>query len=412
MNFGQFRILFVLGSLILAGCAIPVSTNIKPSPAHVAKYNELSDLNVVASLEKNVNDARNTNMPFLAPTYFCEASQVLSESQSALGNKPRDVLVSNAARGDAILEKGRVIMGIVQYRFAKELEYKAQLESYNAPRLLPEEYEKVIRDLSGLIGKVEHEQPDNIDRETETLLKTMSDLVIKSVQVGVLHESELINEESRNNNAENQVPLTFSAAMRAYQESKRKIAAAYHDQALVQRMGAEAMFAARHAQQVNERVAMLQNQLKVSAGSGASAGVATNSGEVQENAQPEDKPSGTERVSLERIVLHEEDRLRGIALALGLKDLRDLPLEKQAEEIRRAAKIAANQPNSEAIRHALEARLEAANKGLQQGVEELAQKDKQLAEKDSQLAVKNKQLAEKDRQLKTMKEKLATMKLM
>jgi hypothetical protein len=412
MNFGQFRNLFVLCSLFLAGCAIPVSTNIKPSPAHVAKYSDLSDLNVVAALEKNVNDARNANMPFLAPNYFREALQVLSESQTALGNKPRDVLVSNAAKGDAILEKGRAIMGIVQYRFAKELEYKAQLESFNAPKLLPEEYAEVIRDLSGLIGKVEREQPDNIDREKETLLKSMSDLLIKSVQVGVLHESELINEESRNNNAENQIPLTFSMAMRAYQESKRQIAAAYHDQALVQRMGEEATFAARHAQRVNERVAMLQVQLKVSAGSGASAGVAMNGGGVQENAQPEGKASGSERVSLERIVLQEEERLRGICTALGLKDLRDLPLEKQVEEIRRAAKNAANQPNSGAIKQAFEARLEAANKGLQQGVVDLAQKDKQLAEKDSQLAVKNKQLAEKDRQLKTLKEKLATMKLM
>jgi uncharacterized protein (DUF3084 family) len=177
-------------------------------------------------------------------------------------------------------------------------------------------------------------------------------------------------------------------------------------------MGAEATFAACHAQQVNERVSKLQVQLKVTAGSGASAGVAMNSGGVQENAQPEGKPSGSERVSLERIVLQEEERLRGISTALGLRDLRDLPLEKQVEEIRRAAKNAANQPNNEAIKQALEARLEAANKGLQQGVAELAQKDKQLAEKDSQLAVKNKQLAEKDKQLKTMKEKLATMKLM
>ena len=50
--------------------------------------------------------------------------------------------MSNAARGDAILEKGRAIMGIVQYRFAKELEYKAQLEGYNAPKLLPKNMKK------------------------------------------------------------------------------------------------------------------------------------------------------------------------------------------------------------------------------------------------------------------------------
>jgi hypothetical protein len=408
MNFGQIRILFVLCSLFLAGCVSPLSTNIQPSAANVAKYNELSDVNVVAALEKNVNDARRDNMPFLAPNYFREAAQVLSESQSALGSKPRDVLVSNAAKGDAILEKGRAVMGIVQYRFAKELEYKAQLEEYNAPQLLDEEYKKAIVDLCSLMGKVEREQTENIDKGKANLLKTMSDLVIKAVQVGVLHESELINEESRNNNAERQAPRMYSEALRAYQESKSQIAAAYRDKALVQRMGAEATFAARHAQQVNERVTMLQAQLKIS----APGSVSMSSGRVQENAQPEGKPSGTERVSLERLVLQEEDRLRSISIALGLKDLRDLPLEKQVEVIKRAAADTASQPNNEATKLDLEARLEIANKGIRQGMEGMAQKDIQLAEKDKRLAEKDKQLAEKNKQLKTMKEKLQTMKLM
>jgi len=229
--------------------------------------------------------------------------------------------------------------------------------------------------------------------------------VIRTVQEGVLQESELINEESRNNNAERQAPLTYSEALRVYQESKSQIAAAYYDKALVQRMGAEATFAARHAQQVNERVAMLQTQLKISAPGGVSVSGTMSSGRAQENAQPEGKPSNMERVSLERFVLQEEDGLRGIATALRLKDLRDLPLEKQVEVIRRSAADTASQPNSEATKREYEARLEAANKGIQQGMEGLAEKDKQLAEK-------NKQLAEKNKQLKTMKEKLQTMKLM
>jgi hypothetical protein len=277
---------------------------------------------------------------------------------------------------------------------------------------LAEEYKKVIVDLCSLMGKVEREQQENIDKEKENLLKTMSDLVIKAVQVGVLQESELINEESRNNNAERQAPMTYSEALRVYQESKSQIAAPYRDKALVQRMGAAAMFAARHAQQVNERVAMLQTQLKISAPGGVSVGGTMSSGRTQENAQPEGKSSGTERVSLEKLVLQEEDRLRSISAALKLKDLRDLPLEKQVEAIRRAAADTASQPNSEATKQDLEARLEIANKGIQQGMAGLAEKDKQLAEKDKQLAEKNKQLAEKNKQLKTMKEKLLTMKLM
>lgn len=402
MHSWTIRISGVLFVIFLAGCATPVSTNIKPSAADVAKYNDLSALDVVAMLEKKVNEAKHDNMPFLAPNYFREAAQVLSECQSALANQPKEVVVNKAAKGEAILEKGRSIMAIVQYRFAKELEFKAQLDEHNAPTLLPKEYETVIGSLSKLIEKVEREQPDNIDKEKEVLLKSMLDLVIKAVQERALRESEAINTDSKKKNADKQAPVTYAEALRVFQEAKNQIAAARQDKALVQRLSAEALFAARHAQQVNERVDLLQTQLKISA-----AGTVTQAG-----TQANGKSSGTEKVTLEKIVLQEEDRLLDITTALRLKDLRDLPLEKQVEEIRRAAADAAPQLNAEATKQAFEARLKAANDGIQQGLAELVRKDKQLAEKDKQVAEKDKQLAEKNAQIKTLQNKLRAMKLL
>jgi len=144
MNSWKLHISNILMALFLAGCVAPVSTNIKPSSANVAKYSGLSAVEVVSTLEMNVNEAGKAGMSFLAPNYFREASQVLSECQSALAGMSREVVVNNAAKGDAILEKGRAVMGIVQYRFAKELVYKAELEEYGASKLMPEEYKKVI----------------------------------------------------------------------------------------------------------------------------------------------------------------------------------------------------------------------------------------------------------------------------
>lgn len=263
---------------VLAGCAAPVSTNIKVSEANVAKFSNLADLDVVAMLEKNVEDARKNDMPFLAPNYFREAEQVLKDCQGGLGNKPKEVLVNNAAKGDAILEKGRAVMSIVRYRFAKELEYKSQLDAHNAAKLLPKEYASVIGDLSSLIQKVEREQAENIEAKKEALQKDMLDLLIKAVQEGALRESETINTETESMNAERQAPLTYAEALRVYQSAKDQIAAAHHDAALVQRLGAEALFAARHARQVNERVALLQTQLRVNSSGSISSGAMVNAG--------------------------------------------------------------------------------------------------------------------------------------
>ncbi len=351
MSSWQIRMTGVLFVALVAGCAAPVSTNIKVSAENVAKYNDLSDLAVVTALEKNLNEAKSANMPFLAPHYFNEASQVLSECQGALGKKPKEELVNIAAKGDAILEKGRAVMAIVQYRFAKELEFKAQLDEHNAGKLLPKEYARVMGDFSGLIEKVERERADNIDKDKEALLKDMLDLVIRAVQEGALRESETINADSKKKNADKQAPLTYAEALRVYQESKTQIAAAHHDKALVQRLGAEALFAARHAQQVNERVALLQAQLRVSVGGGAAisgAAIGATTGGMtgaQVGVQAESKPSATDKISVEKIVLQEEERLQSIATALGLKDLRDRALEKQVEEIKRAA---STRPGAEA----------------------------------------------------------------
>jgi hypothetical protein len=410
MHSWQIRIFVVVFALFLAGCATPVSTNIKVSATNVAKYNDLSDLNVVAKLEKNVNEAKSADMPFLAPNYFREAAQVLSECQSALGNKPKEVLVNNAAKGDAILEKGRAVMAIVQYRFAKELEYKAQLDEHNASMLLPKEYASVIKDLSGLIEKVEREQPDNIDQEKEALLKSMLDLVIKAVQEGALRESEIINIDSKKKYADRQAPVTYAEALRVYQESKSQIAAAHHDKLLVRRLGTEALFAARHAQQVNERVNLLQSQLKVSTvGGSAVSGAAIGGSGTQAGVQVDAKPAAFEKISLEKIVLQEEERLLGIAIALGFKDLRDQPLQKQVEEMKRAAAELSGHPRNAVntiTAQDFETRLQAANEGIQQGLAELAEKDKQLAAKDQKLEAQAVQLEDKDALIKTLGEKL------
>ncbi len=382
MHSRQLRIsgaLLAILALGLAGCATPVSTNIKPSSANIAKYNDLSDLAVVAALEKNLGEAKAANMPFLAPHYFQEASQVLSECQSGLGNKPKDVLVATAAKGDAILEKGRAVMTIVQYRFAKELELKSQLDARNTAKLLPKEYDKVIGNLSGLIEKVEREQPGNLDKDKEALLKAMQDLEIKAVQEGALRESENINADSKKKNAEAQAPATYAEALRVYQDAKKQIAAAPHDDKLVQRLGEQALFAARHAQQVNDRVALLQAQLKVTGGgggaslSGMSGGVAG----TQLGMQVGGGSAAVEKATLEKVVLDEDDRLHAISAAMGLKDLRDLPLEKQVEEIKRAAGESARGPKKELVQD-LEARLKTANDATAAATAQLAEKDAQI----------------------------------
>lgn len=393
------RLAIVMFALLLVACTTPVSTTIQPSAAHLAKYNDLSALDVVTALEKNVNEAKAAGMPFLAPHYFREASQILSDSQNGLSHKTKDELVQQAAKGDAILEKGRAVMTIVQYRFANELELKAQLDKLDTAELLPKEYGNVMGNFADLIARVEREQPDNIDKNKEALLKALQDLEVKAVQESALHASEAINAESKTKNADKQAPATFAEALRVFQDAKTQIAAAPHDSELVQRLGAQALFAARHAQQVNERVAELQAQLKGTSSSSPALGAAVGlSGAAHVSAQAGGGTAGSlEKSAVEKVVLQEEDRLLGISTALGHKDLRDLALDKQVQEIKRAAAETAAQTKSEAcvaVGKNLEARLQAADDATQKAMMQLADKDQLLAAQSAQLAEKDAQIAE------------------
>lgn len=383
-------------ALLLAGCATPVSTAIKPTEANIAKYSTLSALDVVTALEKNVNDAKAAGMNFTAPHYYREAAQVLSDCQSKLNSAPKDQLAQLAAKGDAILEKGRNVMSIVQYRFAQELELKGKIDALDTAKLLPKDYEKTMGEFSSLIEKVERERPENIDKSKEALLKSLEALEIKSIQEGALHASEVINNESKAKAADKQVPETYGFAQKTFNDAKAQIAAAPHDAALVKRLGAEALFAARHAQQVNERVALLQTQFKTASGSSPSFGASTGGmggGGISMQSGGGSSNAAMDKTTVEKIVLQEEDRLLAISTALGHKDLRDLTIDKQVAELKRVAGEKAGAPAIAANNSKLEADLQAAQAATKQAMAQLAEKDQQLSTQAAQLADKDAQIA-------------------
>jgi len=388
------RLSTFLIALLLTACAAPVKIAVQANDAQLAKYKDLSALDIVSALEKNVADAKVEGMPFTAPHYFKEATQTLSAAQNGLSSQPKDQLAQQAAKGDAILEKGRAIMAVMQYRFSHELALKTQLDNLGTEKSLPKEYANVMSDFADLINVVEAEKTDNIDKKKELLLKDLTNLEVRSVQEGALHSSEMINDESKSKNADKQVPATYADAVRIYQDAKTKIAAAPHDQELVQRLSAQALFAARHAQQLNERVTELQNQFK---GVATKPAVGVNLGGltgVSVNTQVGGAPA-IEKGLIEKIAAQEEERLALIGSALGYKDVRDLSVEKQAQELKRAAAELTVQAKNEAglaSAKTLETRLQAAVDANKKAAMQLTDKDSLLAEKDLQITKLNEQI--------------------
>ncbi len=363
-----------LFGLLLAGCAANVGKTIKVSDEQLARYGTLSAADAIAALERRVNEAMKADMPFLAPNYYRGASEILGDIRKSPEKKPKDELIGNIAKADAILDKGQTMMSVVQSRLVNELALKGQMDKDNVAKVYPKEYEKSIGELSSLIEKIELGKADNIDKDKIELIKMMQALDVKAIQYTALHESEVINEDTRSKDGEKLAPATLAEAQRIYLDAGNRIAQTPHDEALVKRAGADTLFAARHARYVNLRVLILQEKIKE---------------------------------SIEPIVLEEEKRLFDISTALGHKDLRDQPIEKQAGEIAQAAtEVTQGQQKARQTigavseqSKALEGRLKEANDAMQRANELLDLKDVQLADKNSQLSGKDAQFSEKNAKL-------------
>ncbi len=393
LNFA--RLSAVLIAAVLTACATPTKIAVQANDAQLAKYKDLSALDIVSALEKNVANAKADGMAFSAPQYFKEASQALSNAQNGLSSQPKDQLAQQAAKGDAILEKGRSIMAVVQYRFANELAIKTALDNLNTEKSLPKEYANVMDDFADLIHVVEAEKADNIDKKKEALLVNLTRLEVRAVQEGALHASEVINDEGKSKNADKQVPATYAEALRIYADAKTQIAAAPHDLALVKRLSAQALFAARHAQQLNERVTELQNQFR---GVVAKPALGVNLGGlsgVSVNTQVGGAPA-VEKGLVEKIAAQEEDRLATIGGALGSPDVRDLSIDKQAQALKRAATEAVSPAKLEAAAanaSNLENRLQASSDANKKSAMQLADKEQMLADKELQITKLKEQIA-------------------
>jgi hypothetical protein len=173
---------FFLSVLLLAGCATKVGDRITVPMGELAMYDAAPKEKSIAKVEAHIAEAKIGNMPFLAPHYFQEASEIFeSEHKSTLNKVSTDEL----AKADAILDKGETVSALVKKTFAEELELKALLDKSAANEYYPWEYKSVVYELSRLIEKVELNNADNkekMERDKAELNKSMQSLYNKATQ--------------------------------------------------------------------------------------------------------------------------------------------------------------------------------------------------------------------------------------
>jgi hypothetical protein len=176
-----------LSALLLAGCATSLGDNINIPVGELAMYEATPKEKSIAHLEKNILEAKKQDMPFLAPHYFREASDIFNRAVSSSDKVP----TAQLAKADVLIDKGQAVSEIVKKTFARELELKVRLDALAANEIYPWEYKRIIYQLSQLMEKVEMERIGNIDQDKEALNKNMQGLYSRVLQYTSLHESHI-----------------------------------------------------------------------------------------------------------------------------------------------------------------------------------------------------------------------------
>ena len=183
-----------LFGLLLAGCATQLGDNITIPVGELAMYEATPKEKSIGHMERNLLQAKKENMPFLAPHYFREASDIFNLAKSA----PDKVSTDQLAKADALIDKGQEISATVKQNFVQALELKVLLDTNAANEIYPWEYKSVISSLSRLIEKVEMNMPGNIENDKEELNKNMQALYNKTIQYTSSHESRILNRDPNN----------------------------------------------------------------------------------------------------------------------------------------------------------------------------------------------------------------------
>ena len=248
-----------------------------------------------------VKKAKNDGLDFYTPTYYQAVQELYTKVNKLLGNdNNKPAIIENVARGDRLLAKAYIKKKEVESALPELLKTKSNLDKLNTATTFPKEYKTEMDKLAELVKQVVQGESDKINEKKEKLGKSMKTLEVKMIRYTALNKAYEIKEQAKKENAIKLAPKTYAEAINVYQAAETSINNSPYDTAVVNAAGASAMFAARHALYVTERVAQLQNNFK-------------------DNA--------------EQVVTSEENLLLKISKSINGNDYRNNPYKKQIELI-------------------------------------------------------------------------------
>ncbi len=298
---------FIIGlaSFISSGCAT-IENHKTNGDEDTSQFNHVTTAAAIDQIERALDQAKQEDLPFLAPQHFSMADNALKEAKQLLTeNASREKIVQKVAVADAVIRSGKKVKQNIKTILGDALTLKQNLETYNAPKTYGREYDTLVSRLEAIIQQIENGKSEKAAEGHTALVKDLRELEVRSIIQTALGEAKETLQRIQYRNGETLAPFTYQDAKNVVEKAEVFIYTTPYDTKAIERIKQEALFATKRALYITEEVAALSHKANV---------------------------------SLEQVILDEEYRLFRIGRILSTADFRNNSLEVQSEMLANAAK--------------------------------------------------------------------------
>jgi hypothetical protein len=286
--------------LFVSGCSTTPQVS---EEAIKTRYANQSPVEALAQAQGKLSRANELN--FYSPENYSTAEEALKEAQQIAKKTPYDEeILKYTYLAEKHLEKASQVRDVVKQKLAEVLKLKTTLETDNVTSVYKKEYDNRLADMSGLIKDIEQAYNKgkgdkiNVGKDAKKLYDDMKKLYVNLVKHNVLAKTLAELDKAVDMKAEKMAPQTFAEAETALHNANGQIENDPFDKDAAAKAGEAFRFATHHLLQVTQEVIALRN---------------------------------TDKDKYESVVREDENRLLLVSKALKSGDLRDKPLDQQAQ---------------------------------------------------------------------------------
>lgn len=295
---GSLLVLFVIG------CAGAPKVS---EEALNSKYAGQAPSEGLYAVDKRVAAAKDDRLDFYSPRNYNDALEAVLEAKSIAKEKPnsREILKYTFV-AEQYLDSAYQVAKSVKLQLKDIFDQQQILESNQVGNAFNDDYQTLLGDVSDMVAdieKIKRSKPkgkdafDGLKKDKDIIVSRMMALNILVVKHNSLAASKIDLEKVQQADAKNLAPLTLQTALDALQVANQFIENNVSDKTGVAQVAEAFRFSVQHLIQVNDAVLALIK---------------------------------TNKKDYEKHVLEQERKLLLISKALNYKDLRDMPLDKQA----------------------------------------------------------------------------------